>query len=89
VGGGAAALKMDKREDGVTSSVHERDREKLRESLARSIDPEAWDRWYKERGGIAFCCFATLARQEAAFAKADAIIAPSLAKADAMICGLD
>jgi hypothetical protein len=57
-----------------------------REELARRIDPAAWERWYKERGGIGFCCFATLAQQEAAFAKADAIIAPSLAKADDMIC---
>jgi hypothetical protein len=56
-----------------------------REELARNIDPEAWVRWGKERGGIGFACFATDARREAAFAKADEIIAPSLAKADAIL----
>lgn len=56
-----------------------------RNEIAKIIDPEAWDRWGKERGGIGFACWPTERQREAAFSKADEIIAPSLAKADAVL----
>ena len=59
-----------------------------REDLARALDPQAWDRWGKERGGIGFACFACETQREAAFKKADEIIAPSLAQADEILSSL-
>ena len=53
--------------------------------LAQIIDPTAWRDWNRERGGIGFACFPTEREREMAFAKADLLIAPSLARAEQLL----
>ncbi len=58
------------------------------ERVAKVIDPDAWERWGNERGGIGLACWPSEAKREAAFKRADQIIEPSLSKARAAIAAV-